>query len=61
MERTYYTPNYTVIISGGVASIRETRTEQIIIKSTDVSSMILKAKKLNLGMGFDGWTPNFFV
>jgi hypothetical protein len=56
--------NYEIIQTnenGKFYSIKETETDHIIAtfkKSVDAKKM---AKHLNLGGGFDGWTPNFFV
>lgn len=56
--------NYEIIETGGknkTYQIKETETDHIVAtfkKNVDAKKM---AKHLNLGGGFDGWTPTFFV
>jgi hypothetical protein len=44
-----------------VFCIYETRTEQIIYANTTKNSVRKLMRKLNLGGGFDGWSPTFFA
>ena len=41
--------------------IIENRSESIIRKYSDKNKAKKFLRHLNLGGGFDGWTPNFFV
>lgn len=52
---------YKVIKTDMVYQILETETNQIIYEGTDEKRAKATAKKLNLGGGFNGVTPNFFT
>lgn len=53
--------NYKVIKDNFGYNVVETKTEQIIkVLETQAEAKKLM-KHLNLGGGFDGFTPNFFV
>jgi diaminopimelate decarboxylase len=42
-------------------AVFETQTDQIIKQISDFSEARKFMKHLNLGGGFDGWTPNFLL
>lgn len=53
--------NYKIQEVNSVFEVFETQTEQVI-KTFDTKEKARKfMKSLNLGNGFDGWTPSFFV
>lgn len=57
--------NYEVVFNDidalGKFSVIENQTGQIIDSFSKVDNAREIAKKLNNGLGFDGWTPNFFL
>jgi hypothetical protein len=54
--------SYVVKEVQGTKGILETKTETFIVynKKTDKEIQSI-ARKLNLGSGFNGWTPQFFA
>lgn len=42
-------------------AIYETRTEQVIYQNQSKEVARKLSRKLNLGGGFDGWSPTFFA
>lgn len=53
--------NYKIIEDKGVFNIWENTTEQVIRSFTDNTEARKFLRHLNLGGGFDGWTPTFFL
>lgn len=53
--------NYKLIQNNSVWEIFEIETKQVIKKYTCFSKAKKKIKHLNLGGGFDGYTPTFFL
>lgn len=52
--------NYKLKVENGV-SVIETTTNQIIRSFDNIESARKFLRQLNLGGGFDGWTPSFFL
>lgn len=56
--------SYKVVMDNGVATIVEkkpgTREEAVVFVSENEDSARKMSRQLNLGAGFDGWTPDFF-
>ena len=52
---------YKIIEDKGVYNIFETTTEQIVKTFTDNAEARKFLRHLNLGGGFEGWTPTFFL
>ena len=52
--------NYKLKVENGV-SVIETSTDQIIRSFDNLDSARKFLRQLNLGGGFDGWTPSFFL
>lgn len=52
--------NYRVI-EGNTYTVVETATEQIIRKFKTLKEAKSYMRSLNLGGGFDGWTPQFML
>jgi hypothetical protein len=53
--------SYSVIENGGTYDILEKDTGIIIeLKETNKTHIRSICRKLNLGSGFNGWTPGFF-
>ena len=52
--------NYKLKIENDV-SVIETSTDQIIRSFDNLDSARKFLRQLNLGGGFDGWTPSFFL
>jgi hypothetical protein len=53
--------NYKLVDNNNVFDIFETQTEQIIKSFDDNTEARKFLRHLNLGGGFDGWTPSFFM
>ena len=54
--------NYKIVIDPTGADILETTTKQIVNTKSLMNEDAKKlCRNLNLGGGFDGWTPAFFV
>lgn len=54
--------NYKIVIDPSGADILETTTKQIVNTKSLMNEDAKKlCRNLNLGGGFDGWTPAFFV
>lgn len=53
--------NYKIEENNGTYSVFESETEQTIGEFTDKSEARKLLRHLNLGGGFDGWTPSFFM
>lgn len=57
--------NYKIVVEDPIAqynvSVLETATEQVIKKFETVESAKKFMRNLNLGGGFDGWTPSFLL
>jgi len=53
--------NYDLIQNDTMYSVKETVTNQTIKTFTDFSEAKKFMRHLNLGGGFDGNTPNFFL
>lgn len=53
--------NYKILENGYGYSVLETATEHIIYTFDNRSDAKKMMKHLNLGGGFDGFTPNFFL
>ena len=53
--------NYSIVEENGLFKVYEHPTEQVIesFKSKNEAKKLMK--HLNLGGGFDSWTPSFFV
>lgn len=52
---------YKIIEDKGTYNIFETTTEQVIKTFTDNAEARKFLRHLNLGGGFEGWTPTFFL
>jgi hypothetical protein len=53
--------NYKLIVKQGQpTNILETATGQIVYTSNEKDARVFM-RRLNLGNGFDGWTPTFFL
>jgi len=53
--------NYKMKVDNGVHQVLETSTEQIIKTFDNKDSCRKFMRRLNLGSGFDGFTPSFFL
>lgn len=53
--------NYEVVNESGLFNVIEKSTEQVIKNFVFANEARAFAKKLNNGLGFDGWTPEFFL
>jgi hypothetical protein len=53
--------NYKVIENNSLFSVIETQTEQVISIFEQRADAKQLSKQLNLGCGFDGWTPTFIL
>ena len=53
--------SYRVIQSGKEFSVVEKETEHVVYSVGHVEPANRMCRDLNLGAGFAGWTPNFFV
>lgn len=53
--------NYKIIEDNGSFNIWENPTEQVIRSFKDNAEARKFLRHLNLGGGFDGWTPSFFL
>lgn len=53
--------NYKVVQEGKDFYIKEVQTDEIILILNDMNDAHETARKLNLGAGFDGYTPKFFL
>lgn len=53
--------NYKIIDNQGVFDILETTTDQIVKSFSDNQEARKLLRHLNLGGGFEGWTPTFFL
>lgn len=53
--------NYSVIEEDGIFDVFENRTKQTISTHTTRDGAHALKKRLNLGAGFDGNTPAFFL
>lgn len=53
--------NYSVIETDNKYNVYETSTDQVIKTFSNKSEAKDLMKQLNLGGGFDGWTPSFFL
>lgn len=53
--------NYKVIKEGKDFFIKETQTNEVVLILNDMRSAQEAARKLNLGAGFDGFTPKFML
>ena len=52
--------NYKIVPNGNVFDVLETATNLVIYTSNHKEAKLFM-RKLNLGGGFDGWTPTFFL
>jgi hypothetical protein len=52
---------YKIVQEGQDFFIKEIQTEQIVMLLDSKKEAIQVASKLNLGAGFDGFTPRFFL
>lgn len=53
--------NYVIKKNGDFWDVVETQTDQVVKScATPCKAQVFKTS-LNLGGGFDGWTPTFFV
>ena len=53
--------NYSIEENNGIYSVVEYLTEQTVGKFSDKLEARKFLRHLNLGGGFDGWTPSFFI
>ena len=53
--------NYEVVNETGLFNVVEKDTEQVIKEFVFLNEARAFAKKLNNGLAFDGWTPEFFL
>lgn len=53
--------NYFMTEKNGIFSINENATDQVIKTFTDMKDAKSFLRHLNLGGGFDGWTPTFLL
>jgi len=53
--------NYKIEENNGIYSVVEYATEQTIGKFSDKLEARKLLRHLNLGGGFDGWSPSFFM
>lgn len=53
--------NYKIKMTDNGVGVMETATEQIIRNCDGVEPARKVLRHLNLGGGFDGWTPSFFL
>jgi len=53
--------NYVIKKNGDFWDIVETQTNQVVKSCTTPCKAQVFKTNLNLGAGFDGWTPSFFV
>lgn len=53
--------NYKIVEENGAFNVFEVPTEQVIKAFTDNKEARKFLRHLNLGGGFDGWTPTFFM
>jgi hypothetical protein len=53
--------NYKIVNNDTMFDIFETQTEQNIKSFDDNTEARKFLRHLNLGGGFDGWSPNFFL
>jgi hypothetical protein len=53
--------NYKVIREGKDFYIKEVQTDEVILILNDMKSAQETARKLNMGAGFDGFTPKFIL
>jgi hypothetical protein len=53
--------NYKLIENNGVHCVYEVTTDQTIKTFLDQKEAKKFMRHLNLGGGFDGWTPTFFM
>lgn len=52
---------YKTIPNDGMYEVHELDTNSVVYKSTDESKSRAMARSLNLGAGFAGFTPTFFL
>jgi hypothetical protein len=53
--------NYRINSKKNIFEVYETATEQVIKSFSDAKEAKKFMKSLNLGSGFDGWTPSFVL
>lgn len=53
--------NYKVVKENSSYNIVETQTDQVVKTFNNQEDAKKLMKQLNLGGGFDGWTPTFFT
>lgn len=53
--------DYKIVKQGNVFNVVEQATDHIVFTSVDEKDAKLFARKWNLGEGFSGWTPAFFL
>lgn len=53
--------NYVIKENGGSWDVYETRTEQVVKTCSTICEAQVVKTHLNLGGGFDSWTPSFFL
>lgn len=53
--------NYKIVEDNGSYSVFEVQTEQVIRTYDSITKAKMLLRHLNLGGGFDSWTPNFFL
>ena len=53
--------NYKIVNESNTYNVFETATEQVIRSFFTVDEAKKFLRHLNLGGGFDGWSPNFFL
>lgn len=53
--------NYKIIEEKNLFTVFEKTTDQVIRSFGDIKEAKAFLRHLNLGGGFDGWTPSFFL
>lgn len=61
LRRAKMSFNYSIEENNGIYSVVEYLTEQTVGKFSDKLEARKFLRHLNLGGGFDGWTPSFFI
>jgi hypothetical protein len=53
--------NYDIKTTKGKFQVTESTTDQVIITAKSIKKATVLCRNLNLGGGFAGWTPSFFI
>lgn len=57
----YKMVNNRVVSGKNICDVLETESENLIYKNISQSFATVVCRHFNLGGGFDGWTPKFFL